>query len=101
LNIFCHTTAKVHCGIIYGKINIELKYFLNFILVLVTKNAKKPPYKMDIYPYILDNTIEMQEMLFTQLEAIEAYHQDERIRALYSSERFCTLMMQYVVVLRK
>jgi len=33
---------------IYGKINIELKYFLNFIFVLVTKNAKKPPYKMDI-----------------------------------------------------
>ncbi len=62
---------------------------------------RKYPYKMDIYPYILDNTIEMQEMLFTQLEAIEAYHQDERIRALYSSERFCTLMMQYVVVLRK
>lgn len=43
LNTFCHTTASVHCGMMYGKMKIELKYFLNFRFVLVTKNAKVPP----------------------------------------------------------
>ena len=32
----------------YGKIKMELKYFLNFISVLVTRNANKPPNKMEI-----------------------------------------------------
>ena len=27
----------------YGKIKMELKYFLNFRFVLVTRNAKVPP----------------------------------------------------------
>ena len=44
----CHTTASVHCGMIYGKIKIELRYFLNFISVLVTRNAKSPPNRMDM-----------------------------------------------------
>ncbi len=48
LNRFCHTTANVHCGMMYGKMKIELKYFLNFRFVRVTKNAKHPPYKMEI-----------------------------------------------------
>ena len=43
LNTFCHTTASVHCGMMYGKIKMELKYFLNFRFVLVTKNANVPP----------------------------------------------------------
>ena len=43
LNTFCHTTANVHCGMMYGKIKMELKYFLNFRFVLVTRNAKVPP----------------------------------------------------------
>ena len=32
----------------YGKIKIELKYFLNFISVLVTRNANRPPKRIDI-----------------------------------------------------
>ncbi len=37
LNRFCHTTAKVHCGMMYGKMKIELRYFLKAILVLVIR----------------------------------------------------------------
>ena len=48
LNKFCHTTASVHWGMMYGKMKMELKYFLNFRFVLVTKNANVPPYRMDI-----------------------------------------------------
>ena len=48
LNICCQTTARVHCGMMYGKMKIELKYFLKRMLVLVTRKAKKPPYRMEI-----------------------------------------------------
>ena len=48
LNKCCHTTANVHCGIIYGKINIELRYFLHFIFVLVTRKANTPPNRIEI-----------------------------------------------------
>ena len=33
---------------VYGKIKMELRYFLNFMFVLVTKNANKPPKRIDI-----------------------------------------------------
>ena len=33
---------------IYGKIKMELKYFLNFKLVLVTRKANTPPYRIEI-----------------------------------------------------
>ncbi len=41
----------------YGKIKIELKYFLNFISVLVTKNAKSPPNSIDIKHVSTDKMI--------------------------------------------
>ena len=47
LNRFCHTTASVHCGMMYGKMKIELKYFLQARSVLVMRNANRPPYKME------------------------------------------------------
>ena len=37
LKRFCHITARVHCGMIYGKMKIALRYFLNFRFVRVTK----------------------------------------------------------------
>ena len=37
LNKFCHITASVHCGMIYGKIKIALRYFLNLRFVRVTR----------------------------------------------------------------
>ena len=58
-------------------------------------------YKLHVARYVKEDHISLRETFFAQLETIEAYHQDERIRALYSSERFDTLMMQYVVILRK
>ena len=33
---------------IYGKIKMELKYFLYFMLVLVTRKANRPPNMIDI-----------------------------------------------------
>lgn len=59
------------------------------------------PYKLHVARYVSEDQISLRETFFTQLEKIEAYHQDECIRALYSRERFDTLIMQYVVVLRK
>ena len=32
----------------YGKMKMELRYFLNFMFVLVTKNANKPPKSIDM-----------------------------------------------------
>ena len=43
LNRFCHTTASVHCGMMYGKIKMELRYFLHARSVRVIKNANSPP----------------------------------------------------------
>ena len=47
LNRFCHTTASVHCGMMYGKMKMELKYFLQARSVLVIRKANRPPYKME------------------------------------------------------
>ena len=48
---------------------------------------EKYPYKIHIDRYVREDQISLRETFFTQLETIEAYHQDERIRALYSKER--------------
>ena len=39
LNRFCHTTASVHCGMMYGKMKMELRYFLHARSVRVIRNA--------------------------------------------------------------
>ena len=36
-NRFCQMTASVHWGMIYGKMKIELKYFLQRMFVRVTR----------------------------------------------------------------
>ena len=36
-NRFCQMTANVHWGMIYGKMKIELKYFLQRMFVRVTR----------------------------------------------------------------
>ena len=47
LKRFCHTTASVHCGIMYGKIKILLRYLRQARFVLVTRKAIIPPKIMD------------------------------------------------------
>jgi hypothetical protein len=42
---------------IYGKIKIELRYCLNLRLVLVTKKAKIPPYRIEMIQERIANLI--------------------------------------------
>ena len=44
---FFQNNAKVHCGMIYGKINIAPINFLNGISVLVIMKAMIPPNKIE------------------------------------------------------
>ena len=43
LNRFCHTTASVHCGMMYGKMKTELIQRRAAMFVLVTRKATTPP----------------------------------------------------------
>jgi hypothetical protein len=56
LKRFCHTTARVHWGIMYGNINMELRYFLNFMFVLVIRKANTPPNSIDITQDITESS---------------------------------------------
>ena len=57
-------------------------------------------YEIRLFPY-MEFPAEMKRTFFDQLASIEEYHTDVRMRALYSEERFDTLMTKYVILLRK
>ena len=57
-------------------------------------------YEIRLFPY-MEFPAEVKQAFFDQLASIEEYHTDVRMRALYSEERFDTLMTKYVILLRK